>query len=93
MSTTSTETKKVSKGGEFIIKDISFADVFTKEELNEEQKMIMQTAADFINNRVMPNVVKIDKHEPGLVLQLFQESADLGLLGAGVPGRIRWHGS
>ncbi|HWB62460.1 MAG TPA: acyl-CoA dehydrogenase family protein [Chitinophagales bacterium] len=84
MSTT-TETKTVNRGGEFIIKETSFANVFIKEELTEEQKMFAQTAADFIEKRVVPNIQKIDKHEPGLVLELFQESADLGLLGASVP--------
>ncbi|MDB5284785.1 MAG: acyl-CoA dehydrogenase, partial [Bacteroidota bacterium] len=85
MNSTTTESKTVAKGAEFLIKETSFADVFIKEELSEEQKMFVQTASDFIQTRVFPNIQKIDKHEPGLVLQLFQECADLGLISAGIP--------
>jgi len=42
MSTTSTETKTIAKGGQFLVKETSFADVFTKEDLNEEQRMFAQ---------------------------------------------------
>jgi hypothetical protein len=85
MSTNTTETKTVLKGGEFLIKESTFADVFTKDELTEEQKMFAQTAQDFISTRVHPNLQKIDKQEPGLSVQLMHETAELGLLGASVP--------
>ena len=57
-----TETKTVLKGGEFIIKETNFADVYTRDELTEEQRMFAQTTADFINSRVHPNLQKIDKY-------------------------------
>jgi alkylation response protein AidB-like acyl-CoA dehydrogenase len=82
---TSTETKKITKGGEFLVKETSFADVFIKDEMTDEQKMFQQTASDFINNRVAPNVQKIDKQDHDLVIELLHESAELGLLGAAVP--------
>jgi alkylation response protein AidB-like acyl-CoA dehydrogenase len=85
MSTTSTETKKVAKGGEFLINQTSFSDVFIKEELSEEQKMLAQTSNDFIEQRVFPIIKRIDKQEPGLTVQLMNEAAELGLLGASVP--------
>jgi len=84
MSTTTT-TKTVLKGGEFLVKETPFNQVYTKNEISEEQTMFGQTAADFINNRVFPNIQKIDKQDPALTIQLMQESADLGLLGASVP--------
>ncbi len=80
-----TETKKVLKGGEFLIKETSFENVFIKDEISEEQKMFGQTTEDFITSRVFPNIQKIDKQEVGLVISLLKESADLGLLGASVP--------
>src|SRR5204862_3388044 len=84
MSST-TETKKVLKGGEFLIKETTFENVFIKDEISEEQKMFGQTAFDFVNNRVAPNFQKIEKQEPGLTIQLMLESGELGLLGASVP--------
>ncbi|MFN8321568.1 MAG: acyl-CoA dehydrogenase family protein [Chitinophagales bacterium] len=82
---TSTDTKTVLKGGEFLIKESSSENTFIKEQISEEQKMFGQTAEDFISSRVFPNIQKIDKQEPGLVISLLKESADLGLLGAAVP--------
>lgn len=82
---TSTDTKTVLKGGEFLIKESSAENTFIKEQISEEQKMFGQTAEDFIASRVFPNIQKIDKQEPGLVISLLKESADLGLLGAAVP--------
>ena len=82
---TSTETKKIAKGGEFLIKETSFVDVYTREEITEEQKMFAQTTHDFIESRVVPNVQKIDKGDYPLVIELLRESAELGLLGSSVP--------
>ena len=82
---TTTETKKILKGGEFLIKETSFENIFIKDEISEEQKMFGQTAADFVNNRIAPNFQKIEKQEPGLTQQLMLESGELGLLGASVP--------
>jgi len=80
-----TETKTVLKGGEFLIKETSFENVFIKDEITEEQKMFGQTACDFVNNRVAPNFQKIEKQEHGVTVKLMEESGELGLLGASVP--------
>ncbi|MBK7149508.1 MAG: acyl-CoA dehydrogenase family protein [Bacteroidetes bacterium] len=82
---TETVTNKVLKGGEFLVKESTTANTFIKEQISEEQKMFGQTAEDFITSRVFPNVQKIDKQDPALVISLLKESADLGLLGAAVP--------
>ncbi|HEY0262392.1 MAG TPA: acyl-CoA dehydrogenase family protein [Chitinophagales bacterium] len=84
MSTT-TETKNVLKGGEFLIKETAATDVFTHDNLSEEQLQMAQATKDFISSRVSPNLDKIDKQEPGLVVGLVKEIADLGILGATVP--------
>jgi alkylation response protein AidB-like acyl-CoA dehydrogenase len=47
--------------------------------------MIAQSTSDFITNRDHPNIKAIDKQEPGLVVGLLHEIAELGLLGAAVP--------
>lgn len=84
MSTT-TENKTTLKGGEFLIKETPANTVFIKDEISEEQKMFLQTAGDFVDQRVGPNVKAIDKGAHDITLGLLKESADLGLLGAAVP--------
>jgi len=80
-----TQTKTFLKGGEFLVKESLAENIFSRDIISEEQQMFGQTASDFITNRVQPNVQKIDKQTPDLVIQLLKESADLGLLGAVVP--------
>ena len=58
--TMSTETKKALQGGEFLIRASNPQDIFIPEEFNEEQRMIAQTAVDFLAAEVWPNLERID---------------------------------
>ncbi|HLP51207.1 MAG TPA: acyl-CoA dehydrogenase family protein, partial [Chitinophagales bacterium] len=80
-----TQKKTFLKGGEFLVKESSAETTFSRDFVSEEQEMFGQTAHDFIVNRVQPNVQKIDKQAPELVMELLKESAELGLLGATIP--------
>ena len=77
--------KAVLKGGEFLIKEVSFADVFIPEEFDEETKMITESCKDFLDNEVFPNLERIDKQEHGLMASLLKSAGELGLLGLSVP--------
>ena len=48
------ETKAKIRGAEFLIKDVSYKDVFIPEEFDEEQQMIAQTCVDFLETEVYP---------------------------------------
>lgn len=82
METQATDTLK---GGEFLIKDSDYRQVFIPEEFNEEQLMIRQMAADFLNNEIDPIRDRIEKQEPGLSPALLKKMGELGLLGAHMP--------
>jgi len=73
-------------GGEFLIKETPFQDVFIPEEWNEEQRMIAQMCDDFLSAEVHPILDRIDSmKEPELMPTLLRKAADLGLLAAGLP--------
>lgn len=78
-------TKKVLLGGEFLIKDSDPQSVFIPEEINEEQKMMAETAADFVKNEIWPKIDAIDHQEPGLIVSLLDKAGELGLLGTSIP--------
>jgi len=80
-----TKTSEILKGGEFLIKDTDPQTVFIPEELNEEQKMMAETASDFVEKEILPKIDAIDKQEEGLMVRLLEKSGELGLLGAAVP--------
>ncbi len=83
----STETKKqnVLKGGEFLVKESDPASIFTVEDLDEEQRMMAETALDFIQKEIWPNLDAIDKQQDGIGVKLMEKVGELGLLGTSIP--------
>ncbi|MFM2206315.1 MAG: hypothetical protein RL213_290 [Bacteroidota bacterium] len=74
-----------AKGGEFLIKPTAADAVFIPEEQSEEQRMIAQMCADFLEQEVNHLHDRIDKQEEGLMQQLLDKAGELGLLGISVP--------
>ncbi|WP_313579104.1 acyl-CoA dehydrogenase family protein [Chishuiella sp.] len=72
-------------GGEFLVKNASYNDIFTFEDLSEEQKMIMESAKEFIDKEVVPNKHRIEKKDYALIEELMKKIGELGLLGVSVP--------
>ncbi len=85
MSETLTAVKDLLKGGEFLVKDMNYNDLFTPEDLNEEQQMIIDTVQSFIDTEIIPVYDKIEKQEPGLTESLLLKAGELGLLGLAIP--------
>src|SRR6478735_5483796 len=83
----STSEKKGTtlKGGEWIIKESSAFDTFIAEDFNEEQQMVKDMCASFLDAEVLPIIDRIDKLEQGLMPSLVQKAGEQGLLGASIP--------
>ncbi len=80
-----TTSKTAIKGGEFLIRETNPQDVFIPEEFNEEQQMIADTCATFIQQEVSPILDRIDSQEEGLMPTLLDKAGELGLLGISIP--------
>ncbi|WP_042461793.1 acyl-CoA dehydrogenase family protein [Neobacillus dielmonensis] len=80
-----TETKKVVKGGSFLVEDITCDQLFTPEDFTEEHLMIAKTAEDFVEKEVQPVLEKLENHEFDITVKLLKEAGELGLLAADVP--------
>ena len=79
------EQKKLVKGGEFLISELTPEEVFTPEDFNEEHRMIAETTRQFMDNEVIPRVDDLEKHDWKLSRELIKKAADLGLVGANIP--------
>jgi alkylation response protein AidB-like acyl-CoA dehydrogenase len=77
--------KDYLKGGGFLIEEITPAEIFTPEDLNEEQKMIGETTRDFVDNEVRPAIPAMEKHDWQASRDLLVKMGELGLLGANIP--------
>jgi alkylation response protein AidB-like acyl-CoA dehydrogenase len=84
MSTT-TDSKLSFKGGEWLVKESIAFDSFIPEDFNEEQQMVKDMCASFLDSEVLPVLDRIDKLEPGLMPLLVKKAGDQGLLGTSVP--------
>ncbi|RAW03160.1 acyl-CoA dehydrogenase family protein [Pseudochryseolinea flava] len=88
MSTT-VETNKAIKGGEFLIRETKAQEIFIPEEFNEEQRMIMQQCKDFLAKEVWPRLDEIDSmKDPKLMPSILDKAGELGLLGTSVPAEL-----
>lgn len=77
--------KTTLKGGEFVIKETCYRDIFIPEEFDEESQMIRQTCTDFLKTEVLDHLDRIDSQEQGLMESLLDKAGDLGLLGVSIP--------
>ncbi|MCL4116042.1 UNVERIFIED_CONTAM: hypothetical protein GTU68_003719 [Idotea baltica] len=79
------DIKKVLRGGEFLVKETEANNIFTPEDINEEQEAFRDMAREFVQKKVWPNVEKIDKGDHDLVVKLLDEAGEMGLLGSSLP--------
>ena len=82
---TSVVTKTAAKGGSFLLESPAPQDVFTAADLTDDQKLIGQTAEEFVLKEVLPLAKDLENKKPGLMAELIRKGAELGLMGGGVP--------
>ncbi len=83
MSTT--EEKKYTKGGAFLIEDYQPDDIFTPEDFTEEHKMIAQTTRDFVQNEISPKTEEMEEQDYEVITGLLRKAGGLGLLAVDIP--------
>jgi alkylation response protein AidB-like acyl-CoA dehydrogenase len=82
---TTTNNKTILKGGEFVIRESSWEDVYIPEQITEEQQMVRDTVKDFIKNEIDPALDRLDAQEEGLFVKKLEAAGALGLLGLSIP--------
>ena len=73
------------KGGMWLVEEGTTDTIFTREQLNEEQRLIGQTAEEFIDKEVVPKLDQLEAKDWDLARTLVGRAADLGLLATDVP--------
>jgi len=82
---TFTLTKPAAKGGSFLLESPAAQDVFTPADLTDDQKLIGQTAEEFVVKEVLPVAKDLEAKKPGLMPELVKKAAELGLMSGGTP--------
>ncbi len=82
---TITDKQTEMKGGEWLIRESDAADSFIPENFSEEQQMVKDMCASFLDTEVLPIIDRIDKLEKGLMPSLLEKAGEQGLLGTSIP--------
>lgn len=83
-ATTTISRNKVA-GGSFLIEERSLEEVFTPEDFTEQHQLIAQTAEEFAQNEIVPNIDRIEHKEFELTRQLIRKASELGLSSVDIP--------
>ena len=82
---TLTSKQTEMKGGEWLLRESEAADSFIPENFSEEQQMVKDMCASFLDTEVLPIIDRIDKLEPGLMPSLLVKAGEQGLLSTSIP--------
>ncbi len=82
---TATIAKPAAKGGSFLLESPLPGDVFTPADLTDDQRLIGQTAEEFVVKEVLPLAKHLENKKAGLMASLVKKGGELGLMGGGVP--------
>jgi butyryl-CoA dehydrogenase len=72
-------------GGSFLIELRAPDEVFTPEDLSEEQRQIAATAEQFAREEILPRAAAIERKEPGAMPAALRKAAELGFTAIDVP--------
>ena len=72
--------ENIAKGGEYLITEVTCAEVFTPEDFSDEQRQMGETTEQFVQNEILPHLDEIEKQNFDLVVEGMKKAGDLGLL-------------
>jgi len=84
-TTTAAVPKTKLTGGSFLLEDHNLNDLFTPEDFNEDQQMVVKLAEEFATNEVVPNAEKMEHKEWDVCRELLKKAAEQGLTNADIP--------
>jgi len=85
MPSTAVSPIAVAAGGSFLLETRTPGEIFTPEDLNEEQRQIAATAARFAREAILPRVAAIEAKEPGVMAEMLRKAAELGFAAVDIP--------
>jgi alkylation response protein AidB-like acyl-CoA dehydrogenase len=85
MSTTAASPIAAAAGGSFLLESRTPEEIFTPEDLSEEQRQIAATAEQFAREEIMPRAAAIEAKEPGVLESVLRKAAELGFTAVDIP--------
>lgn len=77
--------KEILRGGQFLVKETKCEDVFTLEDLSEEQKMMRESTKEFVDRELWAHWERFENKDYAYTEETMRKAGELGLLGVAVP--------
>lgn len=77
--------KEILRGGQFLVKETNCEDVFTLEDLSEEQKMMRDSTKEFVDRELWAHWERFEKKDYAYTEETMRKAGELGLLSVAVP--------
>ncbi|AZQ57857.1 acyl-CoA dehydrogenase [Maribacter sp. MJ134] len=77
--------KDILRGGQFLVKETNCEDVFTLEDLNEEQKMMRDSTKEFVDRELWAHWERFEQKDYAYTEETMRKAGELGLLSVAVP--------
>ncbi|WP_103070473.1 acyl-CoA dehydrogenase family protein [Aquimarina sediminis] len=77
--------KDILRGGQFLVKETNCEDVFTPEDFSEEQRMMRDSAKEFVDRELWANWERFESKDYAFTEECMRKAGELGLLGVSVP--------
>lgn len=72
-------------GGNFLVTETPAVEIFTLEDLSEEQKMMRDSAKEFIDREIVPHHERFENKDYALTEESMRKLGEMGFLGVTVP--------
>ena len=82
---TDTINKDILRGGQFLVKETNCEDVFTLEDLSEEQRMMRDSTKEFVDRELWAHWERFEKKDYAYTEECMRKAGELGLLSVAVP--------
>lgn len=85
MSTETIQKDNLLRGGQFLVKETNCEDVFTLEDLSEEQKMMRDSTKEFVDRELWAHWERFEQKDYAYTEECMRKAGELGLLSVAVP--------
>ena len=75
----------ITRGGQFIVKETNFKEVFTPEDFSEEQIMMRDSVKEFVDKEIWPNKNRFEAKDYAFTEEMMKKAGEMGFLSVAVP--------
>ncbi|MFN3753929.1 acyl-CoA dehydrogenase family protein [Flavobacterium sp.] len=77
--------RDITRGGQFLVKETKYEDIFTPEDFSEEQLMMRDSVKEFVDKEIWPNKDRFEHKDYAFTEEMMRKAGEMGFLSVAVP--------